>query len=233
MITNNELGLNESIPLIFSEDEYNRLSDFHEKVIRLFDLELFRREIPCNMQISWSKDGEGRFQYERPKDDDVCSLLHRLRPFILQGESAYFYNISNLLSKNMQSSQVRSVIKEANDIWSGVALSSMMQVTMSMLENGATIEQKILSDEFLDIWLNAYEYHTDSEKKKYMDALHKYFPAEVTKVLLVSLLIEKVKAISRLNEFVGLILGDQPEQTANFIVGGKYCEQGCHKDTCK
>ncbi|MFA4857843.1 MAG: hypothetical protein WC901_02780 [Candidatus Margulisiibacteriota bacterium] len=222
VISNNELGINETVTLAFSEEDYSQLSAFHEKAIMLFGLELFARGLNLKTQINWRK-GEGlRVQVELPKDDDVSSLLHRLRPFILQGEITNFYEITNLLSRNIQNLQIRGLLKEARETWSGVAAASVMQVTMMISGEGTNDNQKIISDEFLHKWLNAYEYHSDIEKKTSIDNLHKYFPLEATKALLINLLIEKVRAIACLNGLVDLILGNQSEQAATFIIGEKY-----------
>jgi len=77
---------------------------------------------------------------------------------------------------------------------------------MTMEENGQTIEEKILTDKFLNKWLNAYEYHSDSDKKAFIEQLHKYYPLEATKTLLLGFLLKKVEAIEKLNEFIGLVI---------------------------
>ena len=221
-ITTGEHGEKEVIPISFSDKEYKLFGAFHEKALNLLNLELFQRGIPSRLQVSWDKKLGLKVDAELPKDDDICSLLHRLRPFILQGEDTFFPAISNLLSKNIQNTQVRGLISEARDVWVGQAISSQLQVTMTMVENYKQVEQKILSDEFLIKWLNAYEYHSDIEKKSYIEALHKFYPLPATKVLLLGMLIEKVKAISRLNEFIVLILCNEPQKTSSFVIGNQY-----------
>ena len=141
------------------------------------------------MQMNHCKGEVLKVQVELPKDNDFAALLHCLRPFVLKKEPTNYYKISNLLSKNIQNPLIMGLLKEVRETWSGAAAASVMQVTAMTLKGENDAKQEIISDEFLYKRLNAYEYHSDVEKKTSIYTLHKYFPVEATKALLINLVI--------------------------------------------
>jgi len=95
--------------------------------------------------------------------------------------------------------QVRAVAQAQKDLFSGKRMQQQLQVT----SNGVLLN----SQETLEKWLNAYEYHRDKGKKAQLDALHKILPIEFSIPLFLSLLIDRAAAVLDLADLVGLIIG--------------------------
>ena len=149
-----------------------------------------------------------------PPWDDVMVFLHKFRPLGLKSEKTYFYRICNLLSKALSHPYLRSIIKEQRRVYSGKRMQSGFQIRSNdVLLNS----EKVLFD-----WLNAYEYHRDKEKREFIEGLHKMLPLEASKVIFLSLLTEKAKAIFNLATLVRVVLGKQ--KTVSGISRGQQLE---------
>ena len=69
------------------------------------------------------------------------------------------------------------------------------------------------SEEVLQQWLNAYEFHRDKKKKSFIDSLHQLLPLEASKAIFLSLLTEKARAAINVGLIVRVILGKQKQVT--------------------
>ena len=65
----------------------------------------------------------------------------------------------------------------------------------------------INSEKALFVWLNAYEYHRDQNKKREIDRYHQLLPLDHSKAFFLMLLSDKIRAIAAIARFVNIILG--------------------------
>lgn len=83
---------------------------------------------------------------------------------------------------------VRNLITNLQDRYAGKHLGFSLQVNSLV----------VTSDVALDKWLNAFEYHTDSEKRVELRALYALFPEDSARALFLSSLLERAAAIGGL-----------------------------------
>jgi hypothetical protein len=69
--------------------------------------------------------------------------------------------------------------------------------------------QIVNSDESFTLWLNALEYHVDSEKRRAIQRMTEILPLEPLRSIYVMLLLEKAAAIARLLDLVTVIVNPQ------------------------
>ena len=63
-------------------------------------------------------------------------------------------------------------------------------------------DQLINSDDMIQNWLNAFEYHRDPDKRSALSALHDQVPIESTRALVVSMMFDKAKAIFEVSRII-------------------------------
>jgi hypothetical protein len=136
-------------------------------------------------------DGKLAAEWTRPIDDELAAYLHRYRPFGLENESTYFYNIVNLLSKNVESTVFRSSLKHLRHMFSG----RHMNETQIKIEANDVV---LNCDRFFMDWL---KYHRDPEAIQRVDALHTILPLGFTEAVMMTVMSEKTGAISRVAHY--------------------------------
>lgn len=186
---------------IVEEDDWTLLESFISYAEDLLSSQLVQNGMPASLKIGWRQGEPMIVESTLPPKEVFLAFLHLLRPIYLQSEATNFYRICSLLSKNFEDQHFRRMISDLRDLYSGKFLQSMFQIS----SNNVAIN----SDKTLNDWLNSYEYHRDTDKRDRIDALHEMFPLDASKVIFLSLLTEKVKAIAGLASIVNLVLGKQ------------------------
>lgn len=186
----------------FTKEDWERLEDFLEYTNDLLDTKLVRDEGSASLSLSWNAESNRmQFSTTLPPWDDVTVFLHKFRPIGLETESTSFKKISSLLGEHLDHPYFRGMIKRQHDIYYGKKLRSAFQIRANDVVLNS---EKVLYD-----WLNAYEYHRNKEKRKFIDSLHTMFPLDASKVLFINLLMEKVEAIYNTAGLISVILGKQ------------------------
>jgi hypothetical protein len=193
----------DSVTAEFSEDEVECLRAYSRYVDELIAVKLVQDGVPCSVKLDY-KEGEGTtVTSELPPDEDVVVLLHRLRPLILNNEHASFNRVTGILGKRIGEPLVRGAVKSQREIYDGRAMQRQI-VVRSMAKD---VEIIINSEKALFVWLNAYEYHRDQNKKREIDRYHQLMPLDHSKAFFLMLLSDKIRAIAAIARFVNIILG--------------------------
>ncbi len=194
---------NETVSLSgsFQENEWNLLSDFLEYADDLLSTRFVRSGMRASLNIKWSQEAGMVVSAQLPNWDDVIVFLHKLRPIVLQSERTNFYRICNLLAKRLAHPYFRSMLDEQRKMYGGQRMQSVIQVRIN--------DVVLNSEEVLSYWLNAFEYHRDKDKKKFIESLHEMFPFDASKVLFLQLLADKTQAIHNIAIFVRVVLRKQ------------------------
>lgn len=184
-IRNETTGEEVTLEGAFPEDDWSLLSGYLAEAERLQTTRLMREGCPLNYSIKWTKDSGLTHRVSAPAADDVAALLHRMRPFLLNDEPYNFGRICNVLAKHLNHPLMHAVIKK-------------QQVTFRGRDQGFTIavnDEVLNSEPFLNTWLNAEEYHRDSDKAQVFGAISKVIPPEAARALLLSMLLDRAHAI--------------------------------------
>jgi hypothetical protein len=59
------------------------------------------------------------------------------------------------------------------------------------------------SEETLQKWLNAFEYHRDEDKRQELDTLHWLWPTDISRALFLALLLDKADAVDYVRWLIG------------------------------
>lgn len=165
----------------------------------------------CQIKIKFTFDARTGFSWsgEIPPEDDVAAFLHRLRPFVLNDERSNFNRVCNILGRAIAHPGMTGVLRQQRDEFTGRAFRSQVQ----LFSNNTVVN----TEEALQDWLNAYEYHRDSERRERLAKIHhELLPLEALRPVFVSMLIDKARAVATVAEIVRMIVNRQKGRELRF-----------------
>ena len=187
------------MPATLEDYEVELLESYLQYADELLQIKTAREGVPCSFEIK-IRDGQvAAITSEVPTDEEIASLLHRLRPFILAEEPTSYLKVSALLGRRFEYGHFREILKEQRQLFDGRNNQELFQVT----SKGAVIN----SERTLQDWLNGYEYHRDPGRRQRIESLHNLVSIEQSKAIFVGLLSDKVQAIFQLAAVIAVILG--------------------------
>jgi hypothetical protein len=182
----------------FSDDEHAVLTAYLQQYDELVQSKPMQLGFPCHFEVRVA-NGEMYVTSQLPSSDDLAILLHRLRPFILDEEPASFNRVSGILGKHNPHPHVRHLLGEQRRLYDG---RDMQQQITIRLNDIVVNSERVLRD-----WLNSSEYHRDPDKRRAVENLLQGMPNDLFRGILVSLLVDKLKAIQSVASLVALMLG--------------------------
>lgn len=207
VITNQETGEQEEIEAIFEEEEWNILKEYKNYTDELFNISLLKKGFNSNLNVTYIKESGMKVKSSLPEWEDIIVFLHKIRPFVLNKETTYFYKIANIISKNIKNTFIRDFINRQRGLFSGKNMQKQVQIKVTNININLKIKNVIInSAEILNKWLNAYEYHRDNDKIIFIDKVNEVIPKDFSQAIFVSLLIHKGKAIGNIGSFIKLMM---------------------------
>lgn len=183
----------------FSDEEAGRLDAFLTEYAELAESKSGRQGIRCNIAVNYDEQTGLQVTAELPTKDELSLLLHRLRPFILQTEPASCIRVLSILGKHITEPHLRLLLKQQRELYDGRRTQRVMKVVSD--------EQVLNSDEVLNTWLNAHEYHRDPDKRAAIDDLFARVPGDLLRGLLVSMIVDKTRAVHNIAQIVAVVVG--------------------------
>ncbi len=191
------------LALVWSEAEWRQINQYLESVDEIAKTPIMKAGFGVHMEVSLGSGTGHGITTRLPAMDDVRLLLHKLRPLILQQEPASFLRTRKLLKERLANESVRAILDASLKLYDGRVSRSVVKIELN---------RKLLnSEEFLDSWLNAHEYHRDADKQKEIAELDAAYPAEGSRAIWISMLVDKCKAILNVAGLVACIIGRQTE----------------------
>jgi hypothetical protein len=182
----------------FADQEYKVLELYFMQSVELTESKPLKEGLPCNISVEYDAKKGLKVISKLPSKDDLSILLHRLRPFILQKEPASFIKVSSILSKYIADSRFRHFMRHQRELYNGSQAQRIFRVVSdSVIVNS----ENILYD-----WLNSHEYHRDPDKRAAIDGLFKRMPGELMQGLLVSMLVDKTRAVCNIASMVAVVI---------------------------
>jgi len=198
-LNNNNTGEKDVVTGIFEYEEWRCLENFLNYAQDLCCTKLVQSGMQSSIILKFNHNKGLTVKTTLPQWDDVIVFLHKFRPLGLKSENTNFYNVCKILSRTLQHNWMRIFIKEQRYLYSGKNMQSKFQIRLNdVLLNS----EKVLND-----WLNAYEYHRDKEKKKFIESLHKIIPLESSKGIFIYLLTDKAMAIFKIAQLIEVVFG--------------------------
>jgi hypothetical protein len=132
---------------------------------------------------------------EMPDHDQFRALLLLMRPFVLLDEGTYFGRVRNILARRLAHPAFRAYLDRQKEIFDGRRCQGMRVVSHGTLIN---------STETLDLWLNAYEYHRDDQKRAEFEALHDddALPMDYSRALFIHIMLDRARAVVEIGNAV-------------------------------
>lgn len=177
----------------FTDDEWRRLALFPQFEADLAATEYVRSGMPLDERISWSV-GAGWDQPVLPTAPIVREFLMMLRPFLLKNEDTNFYDVLGIVGRRYDSMPLRGNFRLLKDSFSGKQDRALVVMSLGDLI--------LNSDDGINAWLNAFEYHRDVDKRTLFGEAAANVPLDVLKVTFLGMLREKAAAIQWLAMFL-------------------------------
>ncbi len=182
----------------FSDEEWELLEHFIEESEKLFESEIYPLKIKGNFKINWNEEEGFTDDSTLLSDDEFSILLHRLRPFVLQNESIHLPKVCNYLKKRIKHPKIVQWIDEDREMFLGRRFESLVKIKCRNQADSNLNDIQINSEETLKKWLNAFEYHRDEPKRAEFKSMEKFLPNDTQKAIFTYMLVDKVRAITRL-----------------------------------
>jgi hypothetical protein len=149
-----------------------------------------------------------------PPKAEIQALLHVMRPFVLQSEPTAFNKIVNMLKRRIPDDRVRASFDRQKAIFSGEEFQQQMKMTAF---TGPGTQAVLNSEATFQLWLNAYEYHRDEDKKAAMEELHALLPFEWLRAMFVSMMMDRALAVLNIANFIRFLETSAPGSGRQFI----------------
>lgn len=195
----------------FTAEEWEILSDFRECSASISSAAMLQNGWKSS-PLGWSQE-KGWWSDDKTPDSHIREILHLLRPVILQKETTNYLRVIKMLSRRMDNERIRTVLNR----WKDGFLQKVSQSYFTFAAN----ELVLNSDKAFSLWLNAFEYHRDKDKKAELENALDTLPFNVAKNFFINGIIEKVDAISRLAKFIWDIEHCKPGDPVG-LLGGKH-----------
>jgi hypothetical protein len=170
----------------FDEEAIRRLGEYLALVDRLMATTLLQKGMPTITRMIFGKQGINLFSLPY-SDAELHELLHVLRPLILENERHSFSNTCALLSKAFSDKNLKQTMRGIRNVYDHGELSQFLQITVG--------NTKLFERSLLNTWLNATQYHTDSDKANAWAELQSSLTTENIRALLMAQVRSKVIAI--------------------------------------
>lgn len=194
-----ETGESEIIELNLSESDKEILIAFIENVDRLRSSRIIKQGLNSSLKINYDEIKGISIATSVPHDDDLHSILHKLRPVLLHNEKASFNRVCATINKVARSSYTNTILKRARKQYQGDLLSSQIKIISN--------DTNLISEKTFMNWLNCHEYHQDQDKKIKLEKITKGIGLDAARSIFISILIEKIKAAILLSDFASVIVG--------------------------
>jgi len=187
----------------FPDTEWTQLQRFLTSSFRLAECGFAESHRQLSFGIKTSAGQPVVHTATLPPERDVAEFLHRMRPFVLDREQTNFFKIRKILARRLTLPEVRTHLDRLRDLYSGKEIPFALHVN----------ERVLTSDEGLDLWLNAFEYHQDSQKQTELEAMYRVFPEPSAKAVFLYTMLQRASAVGKLGAFIdGLAKADGTAQ---------------------
>jgi hypothetical protein len=187
----------------FDDAEWGQLMRFLDRSFRLARCGIVWTQHDLKFGMSAKVGEPTTFTATLPPERDIAEFLHAMRPFVLKGEPTSFLHVRNILARRLTLASVREHLDQLRERYSGKHIPFAVQF------NDITLT----SEEALAKWLNAFEYHQDSDKQEELEAMFRVFPEDSARALFIYHMLQRASAVGKLGALIdGLVKADGTER---------------------
>jgi hypothetical protein len=195
-VSNSATGQVETSAGEFPEADWDRLIRFSGSAHRLARCRLAETHTQLRWSLSGGKNRSVQIDATFPPEDDILAFLHLMRPFLLKKEDTYFYDVTNILSKHITLPAFRDHIQALRQRFAGEHLAYHVQVGT---ERGVA---RLTSEEAVQRWLNAFEYHQFPDKRADLEAWYRVFPEVGARAVFLTVLLQAASAVGKVTVLI-------------------------------
>lgn len=177
----------ENIQVEFSDEEWDVLCRFTGFAEELLETTMIKEGVGVRYNLKWEVAQGMRDDSSLPPQSYVAEFIHRMRPFVVESEPTHFYKVCKILGCQIEHERVRKSLGRLHDLYSGKELQRYFKMTTSDIV--------VNSQATLDMWLNAFEYHRDKEKRQRLTVVHSIVPEDNARAMFVSMMYDRAKAV--------------------------------------
>jgi hypothetical protein len=196
-------GETEQVAGEFDDGEWAQLARFLDRSWRLARCGIVQTQYDLKFGMSAKLGEPTTFTATLPPERDIAEFLHTMRPFVLEREPTSFLKVRNVLARRLAIASVRDHLDGLRDRYLG------KHIPFAIQANDLTLT----SEEAVDKWLNAFEYHQDSDKQGELEAMYRLFPEPNIHALFIYFMLQRASAVGKLGALIdGLAKRDGAER---------------------
>jgi len=162
-----------------------------------YSLEIYRDKVQELINSRFLKQ-ESLFKFlngGKPDEEQITFFLSKYRFFYLKKEPTHFYKICNILEKNVRDKKQKESIRSIRKIYKRILEGGTGFVFSDKLKSKQSPEENI------DLWFNAFYFHSDKDKKEQLEKLRKEY-GYAQKFVLIRDIWSLVRLLEQLDEIV-------------------------------
>jgi hypothetical protein len=160
----------------------------------------------ASYHFSWSVEKGVAISGAEPTDDQRAVVLHRLRPFLLEGETCYFHSVRGIVARSTDTPFLHDWLRQTKARFMGKLLEQKVIISVGDLV--------LNSERALNHWLYGFEYHRDEEKSVALIKAHDPVPVGSSRPIFIMMLQEKAVAVLHLAHVVHKMLEEPTDLIA-------------------
>lgn len=169
------------------EDDWQVLLKFADYFEDLLETKFIKDGMKSSCVINFGESTTLEDDSNLPDDDTIAAFLHKIRPLVLQNEPTYFHNVCNIINKTIADAHFRAFIQKARDLYTGRDMQRQVKIDI----DGIILN----SEQSLNKWLNAFEYHRNEVKRAEFEAFGELMPLKTIKALFISLMTDQAQGV--------------------------------------
>jgi hypothetical protein len=190
--------INFKISHLFDKDEKRSIVVFQERGQELLNTKIMRESGNIHLHATFIPSNPLNTQVELPSEEDLRSFYMAFRFFYLQKEPSHFPRVLNIIGRHSPSDTLSKYLASLRDQWDGALTRQLWQVSID--------GQELTTSLLIDLWFNAYYFHTDDAKARRLQQLNEILSSDFNRFLLVNAVFDAAKAVCRLYESVKTII---------------------------
>jgi len=191
----------ETVPFLVGASEAGLLRTYLDEAIVLERTIGEWGGIQAKFSMSVAVDRPATVEVSELKPDQRATLLHVLRPFILEKEPFSFKRVRGILARSSDHPFLKHRLNEIKRLYAGEMIERQIQIRLGDIV--------VDPDRTLLQWLNGFEYHRDADARAEVAKIQKAIPPGLIQVVFLGLLRHKVKAILHAGNIIHRMLGPE------------------------
>jgi len=187
-----QTGETERLSGEFEDSEWTQLTRFLDRAWRLAQCGIVQTQYDLKFGMSAKLGEPTTFTATLPPERDIAEFLHTMRPFVLEREPTSFLKVRNILARRLALTSVRDHLDGLRGRYLG------KHIPFAIQANDLTLT----SEDAVEKWLNAFEYHQDSEKQEELSAMFRLFPEPNIRALFIYFMLQRASAVGKLGALI-------------------------------